>query len=87
VGRIEQLHEFRSHLVAFNRELADSFASMNAHSRSIQEDWNDQQYQKFVSDFEDVARGIKRYLDRSEDHEAYLRTLIERLIAVAETQF
>jgi len=44
IAKIEALEAFRSHLIRFNKELAESFASMRAHWRDLGDDWRDDMY-------------------------------------------
>lgn len=80
------LQDFRSHLVAFNSQVADSFGSMRSHAHGIRETWDDAKYQQFMEAFEEVSRGIERYLSVTDDHERYLGDLIERIQHVLDAR-
>jgi hypothetical protein len=84
IDDIEALAEFRAHLIRFNRELAESFASMRGHWREVGDIWHDNMYRKFGDALEEVTPGIERYLFATEGHEAHLAGLIERFRAVVE---
>ncbi len=86
ISDLEALREFRSHLVTFNNQVADSFAGMRTHSHGIRESWDDAKYQQFIEAFEEVSRGIERYLSVTDDHERYLAELIERIQWVLDTR-
>jgi hypothetical protein len=85
VNDIEALAEFRAHLMRFNHELAENFATIQAHWRELGEVWRDDMYRLFGEALEEVTPGIAHYLSATEGHEAHLAALIERLGAYLET--
>ncbi len=78
---LESLIAFRSHLLQFNRTLAEEFSSMRSHWQSLGDVWTDAKYHEFGQALGEVARGIDRYLAATEGHEAHLLRLIETLKA------
>lgn len=76
---LEAMIAFREHLIRFNRTLAEEFASMQAHWRDLGDKWKDAKYYEFGQALEEAAQGVNRYLTATEDHEAHLLGLIERL--------
>lgn len=76
---MEAMIAFREHLIRFNRTLAEEFASMQAHWRSLGDVWTDVKYHEFGQALEEAAHGVNRYLAATEGHEAHLQGLIERL--------
>lgn len=84
VRDIQALIDFRAHLIAFNRDLAESFATMRGHWQNLGEVWRDDMYRRFGDALAEVTPGVDRYLAATEGHEAYLLALIERLKAVRE---
>jgi hypothetical protein len=84
VDDIGALEQFRSHLIDFNGELAESFARMRGHWRDLGNIWHDGMYERFGTALEEASGGVDRYLTVTENHEAYLGELIARLHAVAE---
>jgi len=85
INDIEALTEFRAHLMQFNKELAESFATMRSHWLELGEVWRDDMYQLFGEALEEVTPGIELYLSATEGHEAYLASLIEQLQGYLET--
>ena len=85
INDIEALAEFRAHLMQFNHELAENFATIQAHWRELGEVWRDDMYRLFGEALEEVSPGIALYLSATEGHEAHLATLIERLRDYLET--
>jgi hypothetical protein len=84
IGEIDALAEFRAHLIRFNVELAESFATMRGHWRELGGVWRDDMYERFGEALDEVTPGVDRYLAATEEHEAYLAGLIERLRVVRE---
>lgn len=84
VQNIEALRQFRSHLLQFNHDLAENFATMRAYWRELGDYWRDDMYDSFGQALEEVTPGIDRYLAATEGHETYLASLIERLEAVRD---
>ncbi len=58
VNDIEALAEFRSHLMQFNHDLAESFATIQGHWRELGEVWRDDMYRLFGEALEEVLPGI-----------------------------
>jgi hypothetical protein len=85
INDIEALAEFRSHLMQFNRDLAENFATIRGHWRELGEVWRDDMYRLFGEALEEVTPGIAVYLSATEGHEAHLAALIERLRGYLET--
>jgi hypothetical protein len=85
VNDIEALAEFRAHLMRFNHDLAENFATIQAHWRELGEVWRDDMYRLFGEALEEVMPGVTLYLSATEGHEAHLAVLIERLRDYLET--
>jgi hypothetical protein len=85
VNDIEALAEFRSHLMRFNHDLAENFSTIQGHWRELGEVWRDDMYRLFGEALEEVLPGITAYLAATEQHEAHLAALIERLGGYLET--
>jgi hypothetical protein len=79
INDVDALTEFRAHLLQFNKELAEGFATMRSHWRELGEVWRDDMYLQFGEALEEVTRGIDVYLSATEEHEAHLAALIEQL--------
>jgi hypothetical protein len=87
INDIEALEDFRIHLLQFNLELTESFASIRGHWRELGDVWRDDMYQLFGEALEEVTPGIEHYLAATEGHEAYLAALIENLQGYLETGY
>ncbi len=85
INDIEALAEFRAHLMRFNHDLAENFATIQGHWRELGEVWRDDMYRLFGEALEEVTPGITQYLSATEGHEAHLAALIERLHGYFET--
>ncbi len=85
INDIDALAEFRAHLMQFNRDLAENFATIRGHWRELGEVWRDDMYRLFGEALDEVTPGIRVYLSATEAHEAHLAALIERLREYLET--
>jgi hypothetical protein len=85
INDIDALIEFRAHLMQFNRDLAQDFATIRGHWRELGEVWRDDMYRLFGEALDEVTPGIAVYLSATEAHEAHLAALIERLRSYLET--
>jgi hypothetical protein len=85
INDMEALAEFRAHLMQFNRELSEGFASIQAHWRELGEVWRDDMYRLFGEALQEVTPGIGLYLSETESHEVHLALMIEQLRAYLET--
>src|SRR5215470_11804502 len=85
INDIDALAEFRAHLVQFNRDLAENFATIRGHWRELGEVWRDDMYRLFGEALDEVMPGITVYLSATEAHEAHLAALIDRLGSYLET--
>jgi hypothetical protein len=85
INDIDALAEFRSHLMQFNRELAENFATIRGHWRELGDVWRDDMYRLFGEALDEVTPGITAYLSATEAHEAHLAALIDRLRDYLET--
>ena len=87
VNDIEALEDFRAHLVRFNTDLAESFASIRGHWRELGDVWRDDMYALFGEALAEVTPGIELYLSATEGHEAHLAALIDQLQGYLETGY
>ena len=85
INDVEALTEFRAHLMQFNRDLAENFATIRGHWRELGEVWRDDMYRRFGEALDEVTPGITQYMAATEAHEAHLAVLIDRLREYLET--
>ena len=85
INDIDALAEFRAHLMQFNRDLEQNFATIRGHWRELGEVWRDDMYLRFGEALDEVTPGIMHYLAATEVHEAHLAALVERLRGYLET--
>ncbi len=75
----EKVQEFIQVLDVFIKTVRDQTQRLGAKQRDLKASWNDPQYQKFSQEFEEAARMINRYLERSEVQKVELRKKIATL--------
>lgn len=78
---LSALIDFRTHLIRYDQQLADDYASLRGHWRDLGDVWTDAKYRELGAALDEVNRGIERYLAAAEGHEAHLMRLIEALRA------
>ena len=57
VNDIEALAEFRAHLMRFDHDLAENFATIQGHWRELGEIWRDDMYRLFGEALDEVTPG------------------------------
>ncbi|MCH7228545.1 WXG100 family type VII secretion target [Haloferula sp. A504] len=75
----EDLRRFAVELKRFNEELRDRTASLMARFTSLGETWQDQEQEKFATEFLQTMKGLKRFNEVAERHSPYLLRKAERI--------
>ena len=60
INDIDALAEFRAHLMQFNRDLAENFATIRGHWRELGEVWRDDMYRLFGEALDEVTPAYPR---------------------------
>ncbi len=68
-----KVQEFIQVLDVFTKTVREQTQRLNAKQRDLKASWNDLQYEKFSQEFEEAAKIITRFLDKSEQQKIYLR--------------
>src|ERR1700722_16425695 len=85
INDVDALTEFRAHLMQFNRDLAENFATMRGHWRELGAVWRDDMYRLFGGAPDEATPGTAPYLAGPEGRGALLAALMERLPGYLET--
>lgn len=75
----EELRRFAAELKRFNEELRDRSASLMARFTSLGETWQDQEQEKFATEFVQTMKGLKRFNEVAERHAPYLLRKADRI--------
>ena len=81
---LDELIRFHQHLVHFNTTLAEEFRRINGSWHEVQTVWQDRKAEELGQELGELWPGIQRYLERTQDHDHYLRWLIEHLEALRQ---
>ncbi|MCC6681085.1 MAG: WXG100 family type VII secretion target [Phycisphaeraceae bacterium] len=64
----EQLQRFARTLTRFNQGLTEMLQGLRGQMRRLENDWQDQEQQKFSESFEQISRSLARFLEQSDEH-------------------
>lgn len=84
VKDVGHLRSFRDKLVRFNHTLRDEHAAVSRAWKDQRSNWQDPQAEKLDEELSALWAGIEKYLQKTQDHEHYLRRLIEQLEAAGQ---
>lgn len=74
-----ELRRFANNLRRFNSELEERMTSLAAQLHALGTSWRDQEHKKFVEDFEQQSKAIKRYIEVTNEHAPFLIRKAERI--------
>ena len=67
-----ELRRFAKELARFHHDLETMMGSLHARARDLATSWRDQEQRRFTGELEQAMRGLKRFLDTTEEHAAFL---------------
>jgi len=68
----EEIRNFRGSLLSYNERLKDKTISLKGNFDELSQTWQDQQQQRFATQFEELEKLIDRFLIHSEEFVLYL---------------
>jgi len=68
----EEIRNFRGSLLGYNERLKDQTISLKANFDELSQTWQDNQQQKFATEFETLEKLIQSFLMNSEEFIEYL---------------
>ncbi len=75
----EELRRFAVELKRFNEDLRERTASLMSRFSALGESWQDQEQEKFATEFTQIMKSLKSFLDLSEKHTPYLLRKADRI--------
>jgi WXG100 family type VII secretion target len=69
----DELRRFARDLTRFRQELQMLMGGLQSKMRNLQKTWRDQQQQRFEEEFEQTFKALKKFMDASEQHVAFLQ--------------
>jgi uncharacterized protein YukE len=74
IADLEALSHFISRLQDFNTQLSESSGNLTSCWSSLGETWQDAQYEKFASEWEQALQTIRTYLNSAPEYVNHLQT-------------
>jgi len=75
----EEVRRFAAELKRFNGDLRERTAALMARFSALGDTWQDQEQEKFASEFGQLVKTLKTFLERSEQHTPYLLRKADRI--------
>ena len=75
----EEVRRFAEELQRFNRDLQNRLGSLQARFGAVSESWQDQEHNKFADEFKQAVKTLKKFMEASELHVAYLLRKAQRI--------
>ena len=75
----EQVRRFAEELKRFNTDMQDKLMALQARFAALGDTWQDQEQEKFASEFGQLMKTLKSFLELSERHTPYLLRKAERI--------
>lgn len=76
---LEALTQFINQLQQFNNALSEDAGNITAHFATLGQYWQDAQYEKFASEWEQALNTIRNYLLTAPDYVSHLQTKARQL--------
>lgn len=73
------LRRFAHHLKQFNAELDERLTALAAQLHALNTTWRDQEHKKFVDEFEQHIKLIRRSIEASSEYAPFLMRKAERI--------
>jgi WXG100 family type VII secretion target len=67
-----ELRRFARDLTRFNHEVEQLLGALYARTQNLQRTWQDQEQKKFMEEFEQTIKALRRFLETSEAHITFL---------------
>jgi uncharacterized protein YukE len=67
-----ELRQFARDLAHFNNELSQLMGSLTPRVQNLKRSWQDQEQVKFMEEFEQAMKVLRRFIGVTEGHVAYL---------------
>jgi len=75
----EQVRKFADELKRFSSELQDRMASLQGRFTSLGDSWQDQEHEKFVDEFTQTLKALKKFVEVANQHTPYLLRKAQRI--------
>ena len=74
-----EVRSFANELKKFHDNIQASMTSLQAKMAALGETWEDQEHDKFVDEFKEGMKALRRFLDATSKHAPYLLRKAQRI--------
>lgn len=75
----QEVRRFAEELKRFNVDLQDKISVLQARFASLGDSWQDQEHAKFVEEFKQTMKALRRFVEISNQHTPYLLRKAQRI--------
>lgn len=75
----EQVRRFAEELKRFNADLQDRLVALQARFAALGDTWQDEEHVKFVEEFKQTMKMLKKFVEVSGQHTPYLLRKAQRI--------
>lgn len=75
----EKVRRFAEELQRFNSDLENRLTMLQARFAALGDTWQDQEHEKFVDEFQQALRALKKFNESSRAHAPYLLRKAQRI--------
>lgn len=75
----EEVRRFAAELKRFNGDLRERTSALMARFNALGDTWQDQEQEKFATEFTQMMKSVKSFLEASERHTPHLLRKAERI--------
>lgn len=75
----EDVRRFAQELKRFNTDMQQRAASLQSRFAGLGDTWQDQEHEKFATEFLTTMKAIKKFMEMSEQHTPYLLRKAQRI--------
>ena len=75
----EQVRCFAEELKRFNTDMQDKLMALQARFAALGDTWQDQEHSKFVEEFKQTIKALKKFIEVSNHHTPYLLRKAQRI--------
>jgi len=74
-----EVRRFAEELKRFNIELQNRMSLLHARFNALGDSWQDQEHEKFATEFRDTMKVLKKFIESSNQHTPYLLRKAQRI--------
>ena len=75
----EKVRRFAEELQRFNSDLENRMILLQARFGALADTWQDQEHEKFLEEFKQAMKALKKFIELSKEHTPYLLRKAQRI--------